>query len=125
MNNQAKQDSNIKDDSESVENITHADAQDANAEAQKARSAHVASNISSSMSGNVVGDMVGNKRMGLLDAMYDAEPQIGRRPTPITDPWPRRKMYIRGISLSLLVCIIVAVLLIVFAQQDAFAANLL
>ena len=93
--------------------------------AQEARSAHVASNISSSLSGNRVGNMVGDKKMGLLEAMHDAKPQVGRRPTPVHDPWPRRKLFIRGIGLCLLVCVIVAVLVIVFAQQGDLGAGLL
>lgn len=107
------------------ETIESGNTNTANEAAQQARSAHVASNISSSMSGNVVGNMVGNKRMSLLDAMHDAKPQVGRRPEPVHDPWPRRKMYIRGIGLALLVCIIVAILVIVLAQQGDMGINLL
>ena len=93
-------------------------------EAKEARGAHVASNISSSMSGNPIGNMVGNKKMNLLDAMHDAKPQIGRRPEPVNDPWPRRKMFIRGIALGLLVCVVVAVIAVVLAQQSDFGASL-
>lgn len=107
--------------------ISNATADGTNAAAkaaQEARNAHVASNISSSMSGNRVGNMVGDKKMSLLDAMHDAQPQVGRRPTPVHDPWPRRKLFIRGIGLGLLVCVIVAVLIIVFAQQGNLGASL-
>lgn len=105
---------------------TQADSANAAADAaQKARNAHVASNISSSLSGNRVGNMVGDKKMGLLDAMHDAKPQVGRRPTPVHDPWPRRKLFIRGIALCLLVCVVVGVLVIVFAQQGNLNASLL
>ncbi len=99
-------------------------ASDAMRKSQESYKAHVASNISSSMSGNVVGNMVGNKRMNLLDAMHDAKPQVGRRPTPVSDPWPKRKMLIRGILLGLLVCIAVAVLVIILSQQEDLGANL-
>lgn len=110
---------------QSTQTAEPAEARDANIAAQQARNAHVASNISSSMSGNVVGDMVGDKRMSLLDAMHEAKPQVGRRPKPVHDPWPRRKMFIRGIGLALLVCIIVAILVVALAQQGNVGINLL
>lgn len=107
-----------------TEELTSDNAEQALQNAQNERKAHVASNISSSMSGNVVGNMVGNKRMNLLDAMHDAQPQLGRRPTPIHDPWPRRKLFIRGILLGLLVVVVVAVLIAVLAQQGNISSSL-
>lgn len=102
-----------------------ANASEANKVAQAERKAHVASNISSSMSGNVVGNMVGNKRMNLLDALHDAEPQVGRRPTPIHDPWPRRKLFIRGIALCLLVVAVVAIIIAILVQTGDYKQALL
>ena len=101
------------------------DAMSPSDKAQQARSAHVASNISSSLSGGRVGNWVGNKKMNLLDAMHDATPQVGRRPTPVNDPWPRRKMFIRGLLLALLVCIVVAVIVVVLSQFSDIGGDIL
>ena len=107
------------------ENQESNDALSPSDKAQQARSAHVASNISSSLSGGRVGNMVGNKKMNLLDAMHDATPQVGRRPTPVNDPWPRRRMFIRGILLALLVCIVVAVIAVVLSQLGDIGGDIL
>lgn len=65
--------------------------------------------ISSNMAKpNRAGDMVEAKRRGLLHAQ--GEPQVGRRETPVVDPWPKRKMYLRGILAGLAVIVAVAMI---------------
>lgn len=76
--------------------------------------------ISSNMAKpNRAGDMVESKRMGLLHAQ--GEPKVGRRETPETDPWPKRKMYIKGILAGLAVVVAVVVVIMVVASGSSLS----
>lgn len=84
------------------------------------RAAYGGGAISSNMAKpNRAGDMVEAKRMNLLHAQ--GEPQIGRRETPVVDPWPKRMMYIKGILAGLAVIIAVAVVIMVVASGSSLA----
>ena len=65
--------------------------------------------ISSSMSGPGIGDDVASKRASLIHAQ--GKPQIGRRESPEPyDPWPKRKMYIKGgAAVILVIAIVIAI----------------
>lgn len=84
---------------------------------------HITNHISSSLSGPGIGDLVAAKKANLIHAQ--SEPARGRRETPVHDPWPRRKLFIRGILLGLLV-VVVAVIAIfaVLALQPPEASYL-
>lgn len=71
--------------------------------------------LSSRLSGNRIGEQVADKRSNLLSAYSDAKPQVGRREPATYDPWPRRKLFIRGILLGLAVVVVVVVMLLVVA----------
>ena len=73
-------------------------------------------NISSSMSGPGIGDDVAAKRASLLHAQ--GKPQIGRRESPEPyDPWPKRKMYIKG-AVGVVIVILIVIAIVLFLGTD-------
>ena len=78
--------------------------------------------ISSSISGPGIGDDVAMKRAHLMEDAANATPQAGRRPSPEPyDPWPVRKMYIKGILSGAAVIVIVLIFLIVAGSMNPVA----
>lgn len=76
--------------------------------------------ISSSISGPGIGDDVALKRAHLMDAAAQADPHLGRRPSPEPyDPWPTRWMYIKGMLAGAVVIVIVFVILIVVGGMSS------
>lgn len=82
--------------------------------APQAKPKPILNGISSSISGPGIGDDVALKRANLLDDAANADPKLGRRPSPEPyDPRPTRLMYAKGMLAGAAVIVIVLVFLIV------------